>query len=249
MVVSGYKEKEGEIRTAFVAVTTTKSALHTANIKPWSTDYQGNLITRLYDKERIQTHAAALQLVSKKTSIPVPKLLGFGENPDGTAWIEVERTYGGVWLDLAGVECRMPPGKKHVADEGECDECARIAEANASRYIRDEILPQLHSLRSDTTGIGGTVIPPLWIMDYDPATCWQPKKAVSGEEEYVFCHGNLHAHSMLMHAETLHVLKIVDWDNAGFFPPEFQRWTVQRPDYEELFKNKERCKELSDMMV
>jgi hypothetical protein len=85
MVVSGYKEKEGEIRTAFVAVTTTKSALHTTNIKPWSTDCQGNLITRLYDKERIQTHVAAQQLVSKKTSIPVPKLLGFGENPDGTA--------------------------------------------------------------------------------------------------------------------------------------------------------------------
>ncbi|KAG7288327.1 hypothetical protein NEMBOFW57_007858 [Staphylotrichum longicolle] len=249
MVVSGYKEKEGEIRSPFVALTTTKSALHTTNIKPWSKDRQGKLISRLHDKERILTHAAALQIISKRTSIPVPKLLGFGENPDGTAWIEVERTHGGIWLDLVGEECRMPPGKQHIADGGECDECARIAETNASRYIRDEILPQLHSLRSDTTGLEGIVIPPLWIMDYDPKTSWQPKKAPSGKEEYVFCHGNLHAHSILMHAETLHVMKVVDWDNAGYFPQEFQRWTVQRGDYEELFENKERCKELSNLML
>ena len=242
MVLSGYKEKEGESRTHFVVQTTTKTALHTTNIAPWGRDRQGNLITRPHDKEHILTHAAALQLISTKTSIPVPKLLGSGENPDGTAWIEFERTHGGIWLDLVGEECRMPSGKKHVADGGECDECATIAEAHASRYIQDEILPQLHSLRSDTTGLGGTVIPPLWIMHYDPATSWPPKKAPSGEEEYVFCHGNLHA-------ETLHVLKVVDWDNAGFFPREFQRWTVRRDAYEELFENKKRCKELSDLMV
>jgi hypothetical protein len=52
-----------------------------------------------------------------------------------------------------------------------------------------------------------------------------------------------------MHAETLHVMKVVDWDNAGFFPAEFQRWTVRRPDYNELFTNTERCKELTDLMV
>jgi hypothetical protein len=140
MVLSGYKEKEGESRTHFVVQTTTKTALHTTNIAPWGRDRQGNLITRPHDKEHILTHAAALQLISTKTSIPVPKLLG------------------------------------------------------------------------------------------------------SGEEEYVFCHGNLHA-------ETLHVLKVVDWDNAGFFPREFQRWTVRRDAYEELFENKKRCKELSDLMV
>jgi hypothetical protein len=208
----------------------------------------GELISRLYDKERMLNHAAALQLISSKTAIPVPKLLGSGENPDGTAWLETERTHGGIWLDLVGETCRMPPGKKHT-DDGECEECARIAEANASRYIRDEILPQLNSLRSDTTGLNGVVIPPLWIMDYDPETYWPPKKAAAGEEEYVFCHGNLHAHSILMHAETLHVMKVVDWDNAGFFPKEFQRWTVRRPDYNELFTNTARCKELGDLMV
>ncbi len=249
MVDFGYKETEGEIRTHFVAVTTTKTTQHTTNIKPWTTNHDGKPVTRLHDKERILTHAAALQLISKKTTIPVPKLLGFGENPDGTAWIETERvTHGGIWLDLVQHWCRMPEGKKHVDGASECPECEQIAFANARRFVQDEVLPQLNSLRSDTTGLNGIVIPPLWIMDYDPETRWEPKKAAPGEE-YVFCHGNLHAHSILMHAETLHVMKIVDWDNAGFLPEEFQLWTVERPKYEELFTDRERCKRLADMMV
>jgi hypothetical protein len=143
----------------------------------------------------------------------------------------------------------MPPGKKHVDAETECAECEQIAFANARRYIQEEILPQLSSLRSDTTGLDGMVIPPLWVMDYDTETRWQPMKAASGEKEYIFCHGNLHARSIPMHAETLHVMKIVDWDNAGFFPEEFQVWTVERPKYEALFRDLEQCKKLSDMMV
>ncbi len=241
----GYTEKEGEIRTSFETCITTKSAEFRVNVNPWATNMKGELISRLYGKERMVNHATALQLISNKTAIPVPKLIGSGENPDGTAWLETERTHGGIWLDLVGETCRMPPGKKHT--EGECEECARIAETNASRYIQDELLPQLNSLRSDTTGLNGVVIPPLWIMDCDPKTSWPPN--TDPEQEYVFCHGNLHAHSILMHAETLHVMKIVDWDNAGFFPAEFQRWTVRRPDYEELFTNTERCKELAGLMV
>ncbi|KAK4033134.1 hypothetical protein C8A01DRAFT_40421 [Parachaetomium inaequale] len=244
-------EKEGEIQTFFVKCVLTKSTQFQQNVKPWDTNIKGEIISRLYDKERILNQAAAFQLISSKTTIPVPKLIGSGENPDGTAWIETERTHGGVWLDLVGNRCRMPPGKQKHTDtnDGECDECARIARANASRFIQNEVLPQLNSLCSDTTGLNGVVIPPLWIMDYDPETYWPPKKA-GPSQQYVFCHGNLHAHSILMHAETLHVMKIVDWDNAGYFPAEFQAlWTVRRPDYEELFTNKEGCKELSGLMV
>jgi hypothetical protein len=58
-------------------------------------------------------------------------------------------------------------------------------------------------------------------MFHDKTAYWPPKKSESGRADYVFCHGNLHGHSILMHAETLHVLKIVDWDEAGYFPPEF----------------------------
>ena len=52
-----------------------------------------------------------------------------------------------------------------------------------------------------------------------------------------------------MHAETLHVLKIVDWDEAGYFPPEFQVWSVERADYEALYENEEQRKRLTGLML
>ncbi|KAK4031784.1 hypothetical protein C8A01DRAFT_41770 [Parachaetomium inaequale] len=198
MVVLGYQEKEGESLTPFYNLITTKSAQLKHSVKPWHKTTNGELASRLYDKERILNYAAALQLVSKKTTIPVPRLIGFGESDDGTAWIEIERTHGG-----------------HVEDGGECDECDRIARANGRRFIAEEVIPQLNSLTSDTTGLDGVVIPPLWVTFHDKTAHWPPKKSTSGQPEYVFCHGNLHGHSILMHAETLHVLKVVDWDEAG----------------------------------
>jgi hypothetical protein len=124
----------------------------------------------------------------------------------------------------------MPASNKHT--DGECQECARIARTNARRFIQHEVLPQLNSLRSDTTGLNGVVIPPLWMMDHNPGTYWPPKKAESGEQKYVFCHGDLHAYSILMHVETLHVMKVVDCGNAGYFHPEFQVYSVRRRHYD-----------------
>jgi hypothetical protein len=167
MVVLGYKEKEGESLTSFYNLITTKSAQLKHSVKPWLKTANGELASRLYDKERILNYAAALQLISKKTTIPVPRLISFGESNDGTAWIETERTHGGVWLDVVRDQCRMPAGKKHVNDGGECDECDRIARANARRFIAEEVVPQLNSLTSDTTGLDGVVLQPLWVMFHD----------------------------------------------------------------------------------
>jgi hypothetical protein len=88
-------------------------------------------------------------------------------------------------------------------------------------------------------------------MDHERETYWPPKKAESGEQKYVLCYGDLHAHSILMHVETLHVMKVVDWGNAGYFHPEYQVYLVRRRDYEELFTNKKRGEKvtLSQLMV
>jgi hypothetical protein len=51
-----------------------------------------------------------------------------------------------------------------------------------------------------------------------------------------------------VHAETLQVLKIVDWDEAGYFPPEFQVWSVERAGYEALYENEEQRKRLTGLM-
>jgi hypothetical protein len=163
MVVLGYKEKEGESLTPFYNLITTKSTQLKQSVKPWQKTTNGELVSRLYNNERVLNYAAALQLISKRTTIPVPRLISFGSNDDGTAWIETERVHGGVWLDVVRDQCRMPTGKKHVEDGNECDECDRIARANARRFIADEVLPQLNSLTSDTTGLDGVVIPSVWV--------------------------------------------------------------------------------------
>ena len=249
MVVLAYKEKEGESLTPFYNLITTKSAQLKHSVKPWQKTTNGELTSRLYNNERILNYAAALQLISQRTTIPVPRLISFGSNDDGTAWIETERTHGGVWLDVVRDQCRRPAGKKHMEDGNECDECGRIARANARRFIADEVLPQLNSLTSDTTGLDGVVIPPLWVTFHDQDASWPSKKSESGRAEYVFCHGNLHGHSIMVHAETLHVMKIVDWEEAGYFPPEFQVWSVNRADYEALYEDDEQRKRLTALML
>ncbi|KAK3897429.1 hypothetical protein C8A05DRAFT_47956 [Staphylotrichum tortipilum] len=179
MVVSGYVEREAEIVTAYQKYITTKTALHQAAVKPWQPGAGGAPVSRLYSNERLLNHAAALQFISSKTTIPMPKLLGFGTNPDGTAWLETERTPGGLWLDVVRDRCRMPAGRRHT--DGECDECGAIARANAARFLTNEVIPQLNTLTSDTTGLDGVVIPPLWVMHHRPGTHWPPRKAREGE--------------------------------------------------------------------
>ncbi|KAH6617148.1 hypothetical protein F5144DRAFT_585590 [Chaetomium tenue] len=249
MVVSGYQEKEGSSLTPFYNLITTKTTHLKQSVHPWSKTHNNKLASRVYNTERILNAATALHLISTRTTIPVPRLLSSDTNPDGNAWLETERTPNGLWLDVVRDRCRMPAGKQHVAEGSECDECDRIARANARRFVTDEVLPQLNGLRSDVTGLGGRVIPPLWVTFHEEEPGWVPKRVEEGVEGYVFCHGNLHAHSILVHAETLHVLQIVDWEEAGYFPKEFQVWSVTREEYEALYEDEEHRKRLTALMV
>ncbi|KAK4120146.1 hypothetical protein N657DRAFT_636826 [Parathielavia appendiculata] len=190
----GYEEKEGEVLAPSYKLIKSKTVELNQIVKPWFNNGKGEVVGRRYDKERMLNNAAALQHISKRTTIPVPRLIGFGVNADGTAWIEMER--------------RVPDADRQEARRrGECAECDRIAKANARRFVTDEVLPQLRSLISDTGGLNVVVIPPL----------------------------------IMMHADTLHVLKIVDWENGGYFPPKFLNvWSLERSDYEEYYANGER---------
>lgn len=96
----GISREGGRVPHYFLQSHYTKPAQLKHSVKPWQKTTNGELALRLYNKERILNYAAALQLISNKTSISVPRLIGFGENDDGTAWIETERTHGGVWLDV-----------------------------------------------------------------------------------------------------------------------------------------------------
>lgn len=200
----------------------------------------GTTITRPWVEERLKNEALALQLIGEKTTIPVPKFIGVGRNADDLAYLETERV-SGIILEKIEEQCRMPKGKRHVI-EGDCKTCGSIAKENAQKFITVEVLPQLKELRSTTVGLNGFVLPPPWILEHDERENWKPKTTNSAS--YVFCHGDLAAHNIMVDPETLKVVSIFDWEHAGYFPQEFQVWSVDRQDYWDYFRNKKKLEEL-----
>lgn len=106
-------------------------------------------------------------------------------------------------------------------------ESSDLAHSNALDFIQGIVLPQLEQLRSAERGINGFVMPPSWLSpDVQPP--WIGKKHWKTlplkEPGYVFQHGDLAAHNIIMNPETLQVEALIDWEYAGFFPPGMQRW-------------------------
>ena len=169
----------------------------------------------------------ALQLISSRTSIPVPRLLDWGQNADGSIFLQTERVHG-IKLSEVGNMCRMPSKYKHN-QEGYCDECVAIAKSNAVAFIEGAVLPELSKLRSNTTGLKGIVIPPVFLLERDKRTTWEAKTAES--EEYVFVLGDLVLHNIMMDPTTLKVLCIFDLEHSGYFTPECQQWFLDMETY------------------
>ncbi|KAI0172213.1 kinase-like domain-containing protein [Hypoxylon sp. FL1284] len=181
---------------------------------------------RAWNHERITNEVNALQLVSQKTTIPVPRLIDHGTHPDGRRYLITERINGFPLNDLLGMGCQMPEGQEH-ADEKPCTTCVHQSYSNALEFIQDTVLPQLASLKSQERGILGFVMPPSWLTDSHPP--WKGKGPWKThplkEPKYQFQHGDLAAQNILVDPHTLHVKALIDWEYAGFFPPGMERWT------------------------
>ncbi|KAI0096581.1 kinase-like domain-containing protein [Nemania sp. FL0031] len=181
---------------------------------------------RSWNHERIANEVNALRLVSQQTTIPVPRIIDHGTNPDGTQYLITE-LISGIPLDqLLDMGCSLPEGKKHTPDKP-CESCVDEGYSNALEFIEGSVLPQLTKLKSRERGILGFVMPPHWLpIDVDPP--WKgkgPWKTLRLEEpKYVFQHGDLAAHNILIDPQTLQVKALIDWEYAGFFPPGMERW-------------------------
>lgn len=46
--------------------------------------------------------------------------------------------------------------------------------------------------------------------------------------DLVFCHNDLSANNVIVDPDTLKIAAIIDWEYAGFFPPEFESTFFQR---------------------
>ncbi|OCL02269.1 hypothetical protein AOQ84DRAFT_349418 [Glonium stellatum] len=201
---------------------------------------KGEWITLPWMEERFRNEAVALALISKETTIPVPRVVAIGRDKDGLAFLETELLRG-IPCDYVVDECRVQGPQRHN-DAGPCNVCESVAMTNTDRYVREKVLPQLDKLRSTTTGLDGFVIPPPWILAHDRRLHWASRSSIV--REFVFCHGDLTAHNIMVHPETLEVLGIYDWEHAGYFPEEFQQWRCSRAEYNTLFTNKDRIRRL-----
>ncbi|PMD66308.1 uncharacterized protein K444DRAFT_607732 [Hyaloscypha bicolor E] len=121
--------------------------------------------TRPWKTERIINEAKALELLAKRTRIPIPQFIRCGQNDDGSMFLTMSRV-DGIDLSEVGKECQKPGGVKYN-DGGECNKCMNIAKANASHFIQTILLPELAKLRSNKTGLDGFVLPPAWMPEYD----------------------------------------------------------------------------------
>lgn len=122
-----------------------------------------------------------------------------------------------------------------------CAICERIVRANAERFVQDQVLPQLRSLKSCTTGLDGIVIPPRWVAEHDNREHWPV--LTSRQADFVLCHHDLVLHNLLLCTRTLEVLALVDMEECGFFPPEVQQWKYDRAGQFGLYEDMELVQE------
>ncbi len=186
-------------------------------------------------KPRFTVEAASMTLLSERTSIPVPKLIAAGGDENGLCYLETEYIYGSVRGDMAALECRMPQLHPVCQPGSPCTACEGIVRANADRFVREVVLPQLARLRSDTTGLEGIVIPPRWVAEHDTRESWPVLS--SRRADFVFCHHDLVLHNLLFSTKTLEVLALVDLEECGYFPAEVQQWKVDRAGQFELYED------------
>ncbi|KAF2241811.1 hypothetical protein BU26DRAFT_524955 [Trematosphaeria pertusa] len=218
----------------FVRHELTPTTFKKTSLNPkWKVDFFGNsyLPSRPFNRERIRNEINALQLISSHTSIPVPRLLDWGENPDGSIFLQTERVHG-IKLSEVGNTCRMPSGLKHNKG-GYCGDCMATAKSNAAAFIQDVVLPELSKLRSNTMGLQGIVIPPAFLLERDKRTRWEAKTADS--QKYVFVFGDLVLHNIMMDPVTLKLICIFDLEHSGYFTPECQRWFLDVETYRSAY--------------
>jgi hypothetical protein len=177
--------------------------------------------------ERITNEAKALDLVSNNTKLPVPRLLAHGTHPDGRRYLTTAFIPGPTLAEFPYRRCSKPAGQLHKNDTP-CSDCSRQAYSNAVEFVSSTVIPQLAALKSRVRGIDGCVMPPAWLSpDVQPP--WRGRKkswATLPLEHpgYVFQHGDLSDHNIIMDPQTLEVRALIDWEYAGFYPPGMENW-------------------------
>jgi hypothetical protein len=166
--------------------------------------------------ERITNEAKALALVSTRTT----RLLAHGTHPDGRRYLTTEYIPDPTLAEFPHRSCSKPAGQLHTTATP-CSDCSHQAYSNADAFVSRTVIPQLAALTSRVRGIDGFVMPPAWLSpDVQPPWRGVKKSWATLPLErpaYVFQHGDLADHNIIMDPQTLEVRALVDWEYAGFF--------------------------------
>lgn len=149
-------------------------------------------------KERLMNEAAALRFVREHTDVPVPAVLCDFED-DGAYYLVTEHVAG---ESMAGLG----------------DAAKALVRAELERHAAS--LRRLRSARLG--GPSGIVAPPHRVARLTDRDAWELRDA-DRDDAYVFCHNDLSQNNVLVDPATLRITAILDWEYAGFYPPEFDR--------------------------
>jgi Phosphotransferase enzyme family len=180
---------------AFTPLTVTKRTL-------WPNELQRDIRGQLYipwkDWKYLENEQAALRYIAEHTAIPVPKVITY-EIQNGTHYLTMERK-NGIPLD-------------------EVDDRDKLEALQKTRdFLNTTVLPELQRLTSKRLGgLTGHVLPPERVRSRIPNQSCSSRICPSAS--YVFCHGDLAQHNILVDPSSLEVTAIIDWENSGFFPP------------------------------
>ncbi|KAM0514596.1 hypothetical protein ACHAPE_006591 [Trichoderma viride] len=161
----------------------------------------GYMHVPLFNMERVLNEGACLLFLAD-TGIPLPKLLGCFED-DGAAYLVTEYVDG--------------VGMNNLDAEGQ---------AVVTKELQRHVLT-LKKLTSDTWGgPDKMVLPPYRIMRNSDGRPWRMRRRK--QQDLVFCHNDLSMNNVIVDPGTLKIKAIIDWEYAGFYPPEFEFPFYQR---------------------
>ncbi|KAL7922692.1 kinase-like protein [Trichoderma austrokoningii] len=156
----------------------------------------------LFGMELVLNEGACLSFLAE-TGIPLPKLLACFED-DGAAYLVTE------YVEGVGMNELDAKSQAVVAEE-----------------LQRHVLT-LKRLTSDTwSGPDKMVLPPYRIMQKSNGRPWRMRQRK--QQDLVFCHNDLSMNNVIVDPDTLKINAIVDWEYAGFYPPEFEFPFYQRP--------------------
>jgi len=154
---------------------------------------------------RARNEVAALNFIRENTDIPVPEVIVAFQ--DDEVFYSVVRYVDGILMD-------------------------KLSESDAAKVVEelDRYLAELAKFTSDEikSFVGEPCFPPRLL--YGLRTRAPGTFVKSPSQEYVLCHGDLARHNVIVDPKTLKIAALIDWEYAGFYPPEVEYRFYLRPE-------------------